>query len=609
MTDPDSDTTRRRAHRTALVLFVVSAVLRLALAGAVAASGAPRLFDEGDYLRRGQAFARILERGLHLAPVAPEDWSTLYDGGTWPPFHPLVLGGVLFATGGGLAAARLAMAVLSALTTPLVYRLGARLATHRAGLAAACLHLALPGFVAFSHYLWSETTYVLLLVAALIVADGLPGAAPGRARTVRALGFGALLGALALTRAAALPTVVAAPLWVAWTLRGGPRALRSALFVALAALVVVAPWELSILRQEGRFAPLVTSGGENLLLGNNRWIPPGPGSSWGDVESQSIALAVAKKRAAADEIPVDVAARRLALETIRADPGGAARRVAERARMLGSADAFLLRYLLRVAYPPLPSVAVAALAAFSAAAQLVLVFLALVGFLARPALRRRGLLLGALALGALPPLATVSVSRMSLPLLALALPAAGYGWVRLRESASGARLALAGAFSLPFAYALVATLPFVLRDQALPSSRYAGLLRRVASVYGEGIGTSDVVGLRIPDAETAGEIELRLSEGFRFLSIDGDRRAALRPDGQRRTARIWRPAGGRPVLVFEAFARHAPGPLEIAVAAPSLGVSGVVRPVEDARWRTWTPTEIPGFDVIWMGGGGKVPSE
>ena len=304
--------------------------------------------------------------------------------------------GVGFAlVGPGLAVARLIVAITSSATTPLVYLLTARVASRRAALLAASMHALYPTFVAYSHYL-----VVGVDVRVPVARDGLRGD-PGagltatRSRLLSAAGVGALAGLCVLTRTAAAPLPRDRAAVGGLDVSGLARARGRGRVCLLASLLVVAPWQALIVRHEGHFLPLTASGGYNLYLGNNPWVPEGHGSSWGHYDSSAQLLGRVNERVSSTGRHPDLVARQLALEEIAAHPLDFAGRSADRVRMLWAGGRLPPAARARGRLPAVPvGVGGRALDPLLAA-QLALVGLAAWGFAIRaPALGRRWFFLG-----------------------------------------------------------------------------------------------------------------------------------------------------------------------------------------------------------------------
>ncbi len=325
------------ARTPLLPLFAFSLAVRLAIWLLVTRSGTPLFADEPLYAGLAQGWGAIFNA---LASGRWPDAALLervYGHGVWPPLHPLLLG--LGGLCGGISGARMSMVLLSACATPLLFKLARQCGfSRRVALAAALLHALYPECVAFSHYLWSESSFAFFLLAGLSLSLSAVDAA-GRRGVALAAAAGALLGCAALCRATLLPLLLFLPLWWLWERRGvqgsgagpaapcqpqktprlcasalnlpvpacsGPRTqdagpslnpksqlFHSSLFTlhsfslpSIAALcaafaLVTAPWLITLRLREGAWKPFSTSGGYNLLLGNHPAIPPGLGSAWG----------------------------------------------------------------------------------------------------------------------------------------------------------------------------------------------------------------------------------------------------------------------------------------------------------------------------------------
>jgi 4-amino-4-deoxy-L-arabinose transferase-like glycosyltransferase len=457
-----------RALRVPALLFLASLLLRLLFLWPVVAAGVPPLYDENDYLERAVAWRGILGTVAAAERPAPGLVTIAYGEGRWPPLHPMLLALGLLLPGAGAGSARLMVVLISAATTPLVYLLACRLTGERAARAAALLHLAYPAFVAYSHYLWSESTYVLVLLVAVLATVHSEAAATRRGRTWWAVAAGLCLGAAALTRAGALPVLAVPPAWLCHRLaRRGERPVV-ALVVLLCTIAVSLPYLVTLRAREGRWVPLSTMTGYNAALGNNPWVPAGYGSCWGMEPCKARLLTALEQRAALVGGDWKSAAAGFAIEQIAARPATFLRRAAERFRMLWAPEFFAVRHLARGLYPPLPRAAALATIGAIVGAHLFIGFAGLAGLLgwktAPPEGRalRPGLLLVLVLAGSLPPVATFAIPRLHLPLLALLLPAAGHGieLARARQLPPARRLVPAW---LAFALLSASALPLIAR--------------------------------------------------------------------------------------------------------------------------------------------------
>jgi len=578
----------RGERRLVLGLFLVTLLVRLAGVAVLLKLDARPGFDEYGYDRRAQGWQAVAD-DLARGDVAPEHWELAYADGFQPPLHPLLMSAVYTADGAGAARARVLSALWSALATPLVYLIARRLADRRVATAAAWLHVLYPTFTFFGASLWAEPLYILLLLAAweraLAARDVAAPLAGGRTQLRRAAAAGLALGLLMLTRPAGLPYLPLLPLAFLGPRRCWRGRRRAAGVMVLTAVLAILPWEATLWRQEGRPVLLATGTGFNLALGNNPLIGRGEGATWLGPETHARLRRDVTAFAAAHGLEPEAAMQAYALDQVARDPAAALRRVAERAALLWSADAFPVRHLVHAVVRPQPLPLVAVCWALSFAAYLSLAGLALRGLLIPGRLRhRRALLLLTLA-GAIGPLLTVAFSRLHLPLLALLLPAAGAGWVHRGELRSRARrLALAGSLAAVSVVA-AATLKPVIERQLMPSAWAAPVVSPVARAVGARPVFGDLVEVVYEPAAAARPDSLRLTPApGAAVTIPLDRPARLNLAVHPGVP--WR----RGTLTLRAL----PGAMDV-----------VVDPVAPHLW--WTaqdlaPLGFPGLTMRWQGG-------
>ncbi len=180
------------------------------------------------------------------------------------PGYPLFLAGLRALFGPGLAAIQLAQAGLSAATVALVWWLGRRVFSPRAGLVAAGLCALYPFAFFFVVTPLTETLFsfwLLLFLALYAAAEG----------PALELAAGLAAGAAAMCRPVAAGF---AALLCIWGLVA-PGRRRRALLLALGVALTVMPWTARNLADFGRLIPLTTRGGYELYVGN------GPGATGG----------------------------------------------------------------------------------------------------------------------------------------------------------------------------------------------------------------------------------------------------------------------------------------------------------------------------------------
>lgn len=225
----------------------------------------PLTRDEREYLDLAQQAAR--GQGLRYGEGGADRFARA-------PLYPLFVAAVLRlagderreldATPGSL---KLAQSALGAAAVWLIALLTARAAGDRAGATAAWLAAVYPPLGWISAYVFSETLYVVLALAAVLLLDRGFEAAGGSERGAAARSIvvtGALCGLAALTRPAHLVFVACACAWLA-------RRRRIALAAALAAaaMVVIVPWTVRNHRENGRVTLIAAEGGVTFWTGNH----------------------------------------------------------------------------------------------------------------------------------------------------------------------------------------------------------------------------------------------------------------------------------------------------------------------------------------------------
>jgi 4-amino-4-deoxy-L-arabinose transferase-like glycosyltransferase len=191
--------------------------------------------------------------------------------------------------------ARAGNVLLSIATIPLMFVVARRLAGERAGLVAAALTAFYPVLVAYSHYVFSETLYVFLMVSGLatLVGGGSPPKLP------RVAGAGVLFGLCALTREVGLVAPLVAALYLVWV--AGPRpwaGLRPGLLLIACAALTIAPWSIALNRHSEGFVLLSRTTWMNIYLGSQPETFFGTYNQFGDTidERERVARAVAIER-------------------------------------------------------------------------------------------------------------------------------------------------------------------------------------------------------------------------------------------------------------------------------------------------------------------------
>jgi len=305
----------------------------------------------------------------------------------------------------------------------LVFLLGQAFFDTRTGLLAALIAAIYPNLVAYSHFLWSETLFAVLLVAGLVAVWH----AEERRSRLLALLAGAALGMAALTREVAIPVAAVCAAWGvagAWhTDRRGAGA-RAALMV-IAVVVIVLPWTIRNYSIYQRFIPVSTVGwyaiAESNTLDQDDWLDPLPERA---IEFRRRYLAVG------DELEMMEVARVQALREIRSEqPLWIVKKVVRNVALLFQPDSYLANKLRKGAYGPVERTHRRVLVALTSVSYSLVLVAAVLGALTDPNRRRRRLMAALLVTVVALHVVATSVTRFRVPWTPLLIVYASHGFL------------------------------------------------------------------------------------------------------------------------------------------------------------------------------------
>lgn len=573
----DATRAKRRPEIAWLLCLLLSFVVRAGAGWLVVGAEVPLIYDEGPYFHRAVAFEKIIDSLLEGETPHRGQLHRAYFRGVWPPAHPLALGIGMAVAGPTVGAARATVVVLGSLTTLVVYFLTRRIAGRRAALWAAVIHAVHPSFIFFSHYLFSETTYLFFLLLAVAATLTLPTATSSVRRSLLAAAAGGCIALAALSRTAALPFLAILPVWPVLVLKGVRARVVYPCIMAAVMVATLAPWQSVLKQREGRFVLLSTVTGYYLLSDNDPW----------QTDSGPRLKARLAEYAQAHQLEPEAAARKLLLEQARQHPVEFLGRMIKRVRLLWTVDNDALRHLLSVVYPPLPLAAAWSIVLLLVASYLGFVGLSCLGLLARgPRASDKVLLLVAGAASMLSPALTWSDPRMSHPILALLLPLAGHGLATLVGGARRRHLAVTGGLVALIAVN-VATLPRIAYFSSQSSAYYRSVLARVDGMLGSQSELGDCIVLRTD--RDLGKVKVLLEEGYELIP-------------QRRRGIVWRTGPGNREIRLNVVSLPQPRPLTLTLRVRGTRKKVQVRPLEPESWRKWKKTDLAGVSVQWCGG-------
>lgn len=225
----------------------------------------PLTRDEREYLDLAQSAAS--GRGLQYAADDVDRFARA-------PLYPLFAAAVLRLAGdhdrpfdATPDSLKLAQCALGAIAVWLIAAIAGRIAGPRAAAAGALVAAVYPPLVWIGAYVFSESLYIVLALAAVAVLGRLIDDDRSRSGD-SGLGYAALAGALsglaALTRPAHLFFVVGACVWLAWRRRIAP-----ALVLGLIAAAAIAPWTMRNYLMHHRLIVIAAEGGVTFWTGNH----------------------------------------------------------------------------------------------------------------------------------------------------------------------------------------------------------------------------------------------------------------------------------------------------------------------------------------------------
>jgi hypothetical protein len=257
---------QRRAHSGALLVIIgLIAVMSLGLLAYAVKTGAPlRYEDERQYIDIAQGLRNGHGFELNGSPTA-------YRPPAWP-----VLVAVFLRLGLPLSLLSLIPAGAMIAAAAVAAVLGVKVSRSSWGALAGVAVLAYPVNIYTAVTLYPQAFATLLVVTlwlvALLITDD--GAVQARRRASLYLVLGLVASLLSLSVPTLAFTGLAVVVWVVFAVRGDR--IRAALYGFSALFAPIVVWSIRNIMTLGAPVPLSTSGGLNLLIGNN---PTATGSS------------------------------------------------------------------------------------------------------------------------------------------------------------------------------------------------------------------------------------------------------------------------------------------------------------------------------------------
>jgi hypothetical protein len=613
--------------RTLLAITLLALFIRILLF--LPTTTMPLVYDEKAYFIRSTGLSNILEDLIEGRPVQEEDINRFYgqdpyEGGLWPPLQMVLiaLSRVIPLNSALLVKARLLTLLISALTVPFVYLIAVMTFGRSRAPLAAFLFAIYPVFIAWSHYLWSETLYIFLLLGTVYFAFSSARATTPRKNLQAAFLTGLFLGFGALTRATALPFFLLIPLWLvlAQTLhqadaslpkepqdatpiqrrQPGVARLLAPLIIIVTTIVIILPWETMMYVKEGYVAPLSTSGGLNFYVGTSRTFIPGP-----------VAKARITSYSRATGLHRDAAARALGMENIRENPEEFYAGMGDKLRRPWTPDTFFISHILQVIYPPIPPAAAMVVLVITYISFVFLLVTAAIGIVValffdrlssspssrnlflRPLLwfsTERGFLIATIIIVILlSTLVGIPQSRVLLPALALSTIFSAHGIQSVR-SYKGPRLLFLSLIAVLVLWVISQNIQIVNRrhPDLHPSSYYQDIVQQMGPYFRTQFYYDQVKFYTESDD----------AEGY-TISVLNEDYELVGSDGSKGRSRVWRSYRRRPSIAIEFRSKDPAAPLMLHLTENATNKSVILEPVRVEAWQTWLPTGIDGLLYRW----------
>ena len=238
------------SHRQCLWGLLVFALL-LRVGFGLTQSDLTNASDEVHWDRLGQAYVAL---GI-LHP----------DTGMYrPPLYGLFLAGIYRTFGHNFVLVRIVQAILGTITCYLIYVLGCKMGEVAVGLFAAGLFAIYPLFVFFSGVLMAETLLILLTTISFVSCVQFWQ----KSTVTMAMVFGGIVGLSALCKPVLLPWLP--PVLFFWWRKSSLAPVQKAarVLTVIGALgLIILPWTARNHIISGKFVPISTNLGINLLVG------------------------------------------------------------------------------------------------------------------------------------------------------------------------------------------------------------------------------------------------------------------------------------------------------------------------------------------------------
>lgn len=571
-----------------IFIFIFSLLIRMSLLIPVCKNNTEIKFDEKAYYSKADGFYSILKDLIKFKSPQPRDVKKAYGGGVRPPVHSLMLAiGFLFF-GKSIFVARAIIAIISAMTTSLIFLLTTKLANNTAGIFASLIHLFYPSFLAFSHLLWSETTFIFFLILGAYLTILITENAVIKKRIFYAVLLGIVLGLLALTRAASMPFLIIIPSWIFFSIKNKRDKIIIPMIIVITFSFIISPWQYTLIKKEKRFVLFSTFSYRNLYIGNNQWVREG--MQFNPQEESTQPRDTMREYARKHSIIKEQAAKELALEEITSHFGKFLKRSFNKSLLLWTFDFFPIRHLVNVVYPPMSDFFVLFISIIFAMSYIFLFIFALKAFFIQELqLKKKALFLVLVIAGMLPYIVAFGHTRFNLPQVALLVPMAGYGMAKYKQ-----KNILSTLISIVAVICLCAiffhTYNNYIHKLLRPSSYYRGSINVMDNVFRTETNFKDVIKVKRNNPKYVDVLTLKIlnEKNYSFLYKKDKKKKRIRLDRNIKTIYI--------------YSSNPTEPLLLSFYSKKQNKSVELTPVSKDYWNKFQLISIDNIELSWIGG-------
>lgn len=182
------------------------------------------------------------------------------------PLYIYILGGIYWAFGHSLSAARIFGHLIGLISIILTYFIAARLFSKREAIIAALIHALYPIALYFESELLVESLFTMLVELSILMLF----LSVDRGRRLYFLFTGLIIGLAAITRPIILPLFPLYLIWIYLAMRERKAKLLSALICAIGVILPIVPVTARNLFVGQDAVIIASSGGINFYIGNNQ---------------------------------------------------------------------------------------------------------------------------------------------------------------------------------------------------------------------------------------------------------------------------------------------------------------------------------------------------